>query len=987
MPSKKKMEERETGSSISEPAGRGHWRTYGVFDGLASGAVWSLLQDREGPIWVGTYHGLNRFDGSTISTFTTEDGLVDNRIWAMCQDREGHLWIGTQGGGVSHYDGETFTSVATYDEVGWVRSIIQDRDGYIWFGTSKGAIRYDGEGLTAFTVEDGLPHDSVWAIFQDREGRLWIGTQEGLSRYVGGTFTTFTAEDGLLNNRVNAIAEDGLGGLWIGTVGGMSRYDGRTFNPFFVEEKVWEAWVTTIVREEDETLWIGTQGDGVSRYDGDTFTTFTTEDGLADNAIISAIQDREGHLWFGTYGSGLSRYDDRTFLTFTSDAVLSILEDREGYLWFGTNVNGVYRYDGQSWRTYTTEEGLASNKVNTVFQDRDGYIWFATGQPDGTEGVGVSRYDGQGFENFTTENGLVDDRVHSISQDHQGYLWFGTHGGMSRYDGEVFSTVSVEDGLNQYWRKVFIDRQGNFWFYSRDGVSRFDGERYTTFTAKDGLAHDWVRSVVQDSQGHFWFSTLMGVSRYDGKTWTSYTHTYGQALQSLNCSYVDRDGHLWFGNLGCGVRRCDGEIFQTLTTGDGMGSNTVYAICQDRKGDLWFGTASGVTRFHPPESLPPSVHIAAVVADRRYEDAAEVTASADSGFIVFELRGMDFKTRADAMIYRYRLRGYDRDWQSTRSQRVEYQDIPQGTYTFEVVAVDRDLVYSEQPATVDLQVVPDPRDEQIDELERRVRERTRELEETHRQLEETQSQLIDELERELQTAHELQMRLMPAESPRIEGFAVAGRCIPANHVGGDFFQYFARDGRLFVCMADVTGHAMEAAVPVMMFSGILEMEMRSVHPLDELFGHLNRALHSKLDSRTYVCFAMGEVDLDRHTLLLGNSGCPYPFHYDAAAGGLVELQIDAYPLGVRPDTTYATLQTRLGLGDCVVFCSDGIIEAAGAAGEIFGFERTAETIGKGCEEGLAAEKLIDRLIGAVQDYTGDAHQEDDMTVVVLKRGG
>ena len=201
--------------------------------------------------------------------------------------------------------------------------------------------------------------------------------------------------------------------------------------------------------------------------------------------------------------------------------------------------------------------------------------------------------------------------------------------------------------------------------------------------------------------------------------------------------------------------------------------------------------------------------------------------------VVFEFHGMSFRTRPGGMVYRYQLNGYD-DWRTTRERRMEYQGIPIGEYTFEVVAVDRDLVYSEEPATVELKVVRDARDEQIDELERRVRERTQELEETHQQLQKAQAQLKAELEEELQTAHQMQMGLMPEKPPMIEGVEVAGRCVPANHVGGDFFQYFTHsEERLAVCMADVTGHAMEAAIPVVMFSGILESQMETDQSLGE----------------------------------------------------------------------------------------------------------------------------------------------------------
>ena len=253
-------------------------------------------------------------------------------------------------------------------------------------------------------------------------------------------------------------------------------------------------------------------------------------------------------------------------------------------------------------------------------------------------------------------------------------------------------------------------------------------------------------------------------------------------------------------------------------------------------------------------------------------------------------------------------------------------------------------------------------------------------------VDEAQKKLIDELEEELQTAHDLQMDLMPAESPRINGLDIAGRCIPFNHVGGDFFQYFEQNGKLSICMADVTGHAMEAAVPVMMFSGVLksQMEMEMDVPLETLFGRLNRTMHGSLDSRTYVCFTMGDLDLDTRIFHLANAACPYPFHFRAATGEVEEIQVDAYPLGIRAEADYTAIETTLGPGDTVLFCSDGIIEMGNDREEIFGFERTAETIRRGCRDGLSAHGLIDFLIESVQVFAGDVPQGDDMTCVVVK---
>jgi len=87
---------------------------------------------------------------------------------------------------------------------------------------------------------------------------------------------------------------------------------------------------------------------------------------------------------------------------------------------------------------------------------------------------------------------------------------------------------------------------------------------------------------------------------------------------------------------------------------------------------------------------------------------------------------------------------------------------------------------------------------------------------------------------------------------------------------------------------------------------------------------------------------------------------------------------------VRPTITYPVIEVQLEPGDCIVFCSDGIIEAENAGGELFGFERTAETIRKGCQEDLSAEGLLDRIIQEVKAFAGDTPQRDDMTVVVLR---
>jgi signal transduction histidine kinase len=167
--------------------------------------------------------------------------------------------------------------------------------------------------------------------------------------------------------------------------------------------------------------------------------------------------------------------------------------------------------------------------------------------------------------------------------------------------------------------------------------------------------------------------------------------------------------------------------------------DAVQDLCQDRHGPIWIATEGGLTRYRPYRT-PPAIRLTDVITDRRYGPIQELQLPASQEFAIFEFQGRSLTTRPDGMAYVYRLNGRDPDWQLTYARRVEYQDLPLGTYTFQVKAVDRDLNYSE-PAEVHLTVVPDPRDQRIDALEQRVRERTAKLEAANAQLADSNQQL------------------------------------------------------------------------------------------------------------------------------------------------------------------------------------------------------------------------------------------------------
>jgi len=984
-----------SGAAHTQPAGSGsrreNFRTYNLSDGLPSSFVLSLLCDRTGALWIGTEGGgVSRYDGVEFSTLTAENGLPGNDVWAIAEDNDGALWFATgregaqEGRGICRYDNISLTRFDTTDGLVSDRVLAMDVDttGTVWFGTERGVSRYDGKTFINYTVEDGLPDMWVATVLVDNKGDVWFGTGSGfVSRYDGDRFTNYRPLSGHITSALQAANGD----LWFGTwYNGVSRYDGEGFTTYDEDDGIRGA--KAIVQDRAGLLWFGHDGQGVYRFDGSEFLRIDVSDGLPIGVVYSLVHDNEGQMWCGTT-AGLSRYYGEQLTVFTGvdfpGAIWTweIAEDSTGSLWFATS-HGATRYENGSFTTFTTDDGLLNDNVGAVFVDREGNVWL------GTEG-GVSRYDGSTFKGFTTVDGLARNAVTNIAQDLSDQIWIASESGITCYDGAHFDAITNVAVPLSNVNDILVDRKGGVWFTSGSGLNSlvlYDGIRFTNYyptgRRKDG------RSLAQDVNGNLWIGTWgAGVARYFDGEFAYFDSEDGVTGNWEHSVVADRDGRMWIGTFGGGVTIYDGTVFQNLMVRDGLPSNNVRVLYQDHTGDIWMGTEGGLVRYRPSRHTFDAV-VTDVMTNRRLGPVLEVSMPATQDFLSIEYRVKSLSAIPGRILYQYRMKGYVEEWQQTRESRVEYTDLPLGGYEFQVRAIDQDLNYSELGK---VRVVVHPPYGQIalsgglalaligfvmgghyGFKHRRERNQARE-------------QLVQELEEELQTAHDMQMGLMPSESPKIQGLDITGRCIPANHVGGDFFQYFPiSDNLLAVSLADVTGHAMEAAVPVMMFSGVLESEIKHGQSLVDLFASLNQTLHKTLDKRTFVCFTMGELDTATKKFRLSNGGCPYPYHYKAISGDITELQVDAYPLGVRAETTYPVIETQLERGDRIVFCSDGIIEAEDSSGELFGFERTADTIKKGCEENLTAPKLLDYLINEVKSFSEDTPQGDDQTIIVLQ---
>lgn len=986
------------------PFKHGTWQHYTYFDGLGNNPVRPIYQDREGFLWFGTHNGgVSRYDGENFVNLTTDDGLAHNSVWTIFQDREGFLYFGTESG-ISQYDGKTFINFTDDREFinDTVLSIHQDREDFLWFGTlNNGVFQYDGEVFVNFTTDDGFINDSVLSIYQDKDGFLWFGTLEGITRYDGDQFVDFRNSDGLPHNSVWTIHQDQDGILWFGTSGGVSRYDGNQFVNITTKDGLVSNSVETIHQDREGFLWIGTRDNGISRYDDEKFVNFTTADGLATNAVGDILQDREGFFWISSPSEGLNRYDTNGFINFTtadglaSNIVTAILQDREGFLWLGTD-NGISRYDGKKFINLTTDDGLAHNIVRSIFQDREGLLWFAT---DG----GVSQYDGDQFANFNdrfidamTNSGFSINEVWTFYQDRDGFFWFGTgYSGVYKYDGNRFANFTRDERLLQYGVfSIHQDQDGHHWFGTHGGgVFRYDGNAFVNFTTTDGLASNSVWVIHQDRDGFFWFGTDVGVSHYDGEKFVNFTTKDGLAQNEVSSIYQDRDGSIWFGTRG-GVSQYDGTSWTSLDTRDGLINNEVNEIIQDSDGTLWFGTLEGLTQYNP-NRVPPRARIVSVQNHKistqmGYPETIKDIAT--DTLVTIKYSSIDFKTAKGKRQYQVRIKEIDSDWRRpTRSDTFSVSFEKPGTYTFEVVAIDRDLNYS-APTSLTLTVVlpwfqngwilyPSGGAIVVLVLFCGVL--------AYRYYHQRQQVLVYQQEAvaELADAQEMQTGLIPQHAPEVPGFDISGVCISARTVSGDFFDYIPlNNGELAIVLADVTGKGMKGAMNAALSSGALHSLVKLEMSPSEMLWALNQNLYPRFQRFTNCAMAILTIDPKNKTFKYANAGIPYPI-IKRSEGDVEEISIDGLPLGAFQASDYEETQPiELKSGNTIILFSDGITEASQKDNpdQLYMETDRLTRLIKELDKITNAETIIDAIIDDVRHFSGDDQQNDDMTIVVIK---
>lgn len=709
-------------------------------EGLPQNTVTSIVQTRDGYLWLGTFGGLVRFDGVRFTTFNSADipALRSNRIMALYEDDEAALWIGTETGDIVRFRNGAFEIFVSGDDTtnNVVLSFLIDRRGDLWVGQTLGLRRFQAKRSDS---GEFYPFDQgITSIVEDADGDLWFGRSGGVIGWREGKFTAYPTGDLKSTSHENIVKADSSGDLWSVTESGFGRLDGGQFRLLLGNRLTQTRYLSAIAADRRNQVWIGYY-ETVYKFGANELLETYDVSSLTTGGIRSMMFDREENLWIGTNSDGLIRLTPRKLDTLSTadglphDEIMTIIEDAGGDgVWIG--AVGLTHWRNGRATVYKKENGLPANRITALRFSADGTLWIGT-----LSGLASLKYGQISVYRESLDNSLP---VKAIFEDRRGNIWLGRqNGGLQLFRNGDFRTYKQEDGLvHDDVRLITEDRSGNLWVGTAGGISKIkiacvgdepicpapESPEFTNFTTRDGLSNNFVREILEDADGTFWIGTYGGgINRLRDGKFVHITSREGLTDDFISRILTDERDNFWIlGNRGIfSVNRqalndlADGRlkaiICGTYGAADGMlssegnGGNSP-AGWKMRDGRLWFPMIKGVTIIDPKAigSPPPPVLIEEVTLDSRtLDEKTKIVVSPGQENLEIHYTGLSF-SKPEQIRFRYKLEGLDENWTEAGTRRVAYfPHLPPGNYRFTVTAANADAVWSESAATLEITVI------------------------------------------------------------------------------------------------------------------------------------------------------------------------------------------------------------------------------------------------------------------------------------------
>jgi ligand-binding sensor domain-containing protein/uncharacterized membrane protein len=652
-------------------------RNYTVADGLPSNNIYFVTADNQGILWFCTDLGLSKYDGQKFTNLGIDQGLPDEEVFQLLPDSLGRYWMLNHSGTLSYIKNDSAFALASQPSSSIIRSMTVGSDNSVHLSYYNNLIT-----VSAQKVEEKKylkDFELVWyydnVLFGAGDFSYWNLNTGKKVGYLGFT--------GKYSNRINrtneliSISE----GLKLILLNGTEKIDSVEIGEEYAE-------IIYSKPIDKNTIWIGTRN-GILLYDFRTKQIL--ESFLQGLSITSLVVDFEGNTWFSTLEQGVFKWPNSKVKTFKiqneyGTKVRSLLLDNNKIIWVGLlgEKYGVIKPDNtlETYHIDLTNEGIVR------IREYDNQVWLITKQ------FAVNSATGDKLNNYLNDlyvssklNLLFTSQVLKFSNsDFNGLLNIekplGVFSEIS-YDYRVVESkgLCVLEANEDNVLLGTIDGLYNYNISSNSSQKLFEKE---ITTAVLNMVYYSTDTIVISTQGNglFWIKGNKIVARLDNDK--------GLPSSNIRSTHIDEFGRLWLNSSNQlfvvpGLNKSPINISNQV----GLRKHTIESITS-RNGHIYLATEQGVLFFKYPSVAKPKAPLLSFqdvyVNDELVSEKSDYNFNYNENKIAFNVQGISYLSEND-LRYEYQLLPLHKNWQNTNSNRVEFNALQSGNYTFQIRAV------------------------------------------------------------------------------------------------------------------------------------------------------------------------------------------------------------------------------------------------------------------------------------------------------------
>ncbi len=702
--------------------------------------VYTMVQDYEGYVWMGSESGIYRFDGISTTLFNrhTASELTEDDCSALYIARDSSLYCGLYNGLLARYRNGRFEIIGSKKDFhnSTIKAITEDKDGGLWIATDgAGLICYRNKQFKRYGTGEGLLSQGIGCLAAGNGNEIWAGAMSGLYLIKDGKVHSYGKNDGLVWNDVSSLHYDKTGKLWIGTnQGKIITFSSGKFEQFNQPKQSEGSPINAFHQDSEGKIWVLSRDLGPLVYDpsNSTFIRIVSDPLLNSSNCTSVITDREGDVIIGTQGASIFRLRNNLVKTYTTsdglkdNSVMAIFKDHSGDIWVSSESGKIVCYRNGKFTDMSSRFNTQDKPVFSIAGGGpDNIIWAAT------YGF-LAGSGGKANKPFKAGQLLPNTQFRSVIESGDHSLWIGTDAGIIVVKDGSIRTIRKTDGLTDDKVLCFYEGpSGSMWAGTQEGgINIIRNGKIQSITRKDGLSDNMILCFYRDASGSMWVGTAHdGLNRIDGKT--GKINQLGQFLnypQAITHIVEDQGGKLWMGSSNgiIAVKRTDieacikGELttLNIISLGEAEGikagscTGAIFpAGCETSDHKIWFPTMLGIVEVDPQTIELPSYAPLAILQDLSINN--ESLGISNSYVIPAGAIEMEIKYTAPSFIlpedlnFRYKLEGYDQTWIEAKTRRSAfYNKLPPGDYIFQLQVMNHQGQWGDQTQLIEIHLKP-----------------------------------------------------------------------------------------------------------------------------------------------------------------------------------------------------------------------------------------------------------------------------------------